>query len=62
MFLFIFYRTGPKEQQSGETALEGLLNISLHGIDPALRYSIEHALQAVVCLKKLARVCFFIFF
>uniref|UniRef100_A0A915MWX9 Exoribonuclease phosphorolytic domain-containing protein n=1 Tax=Meloidogyne javanica TaxID=6303 RepID=A0A915MWX9_MELJA len=47
--------TGPKEQQSGETALEGLLNISLHGIDPALRYSIEHALQAVVCLKKLAR-------
>nr|CAD2173026.1 unnamed protein product [Meloidogyne enterolobii] len=47
--------TGPKEQQSGETALEGLLNISLHGIDPALRYSVEHALQAVVCLKKLAR-------
>uniref|UniRef100_A0A1I8BI90 RNase_PH domain-containing protein n=1 Tax=Meloidogyne hapla TaxID=6305 RepID=A0A1I8BI90_MELHA len=48
--------TGPKEQQSGETALEGLLNVSLHGcVDPAMRYSIEHALQAVVCLKKLAR-------
>jgi hypothetical protein len=70
-----FLRTGPKEQQSAESPLEGVLNvntkylyvnfftptysiqISLYGsIDPTARYTLEHALKAVICLKKLGRV------
>jgi hypothetical protein len=72
--LFPHLSTGPKEQQSGESSIEGILNvcfcfllcysifpiprlqISLHGcLDPAQRYSVEHALRAVVCLRQLAR-------
>uniref|UniRef100_A0A183CJD6 RNase_PH domain-containing protein n=1 Tax=Globodera pallida TaxID=36090 RepID=A0A183CJD6_GLOPA len=55
---------GPREQQqqsanaSVDTAMEeGVLSVTLRGgdIEPTLRYSVERALQAVVCLRKLAR-------
>ncbi|KAI1715524.1 3' exoribonuclease family, domain 1 domain-containing protein [Ditylenchus destructor] len=47
---------GPKEQQSGDYSHEGSLNVSIYGIDSTnVRYTIQSSLNAVVCLKKLAK-------